>query len=79
MPMGPDKWHPDRQRLASPFDDLVEAAHDPLGRWWEVDLDAQSLSVEVVQHVQKPEPATVRQAIRHEVHRPDHVRRVGHR
>ena len=69
----------DRQRLAAPFDDLVEGPDDPLGWQSEIDLDARAFAVEVVQHIQKPELSPVGQAISHEVHRPDHVRGVRNR
>lgn len=45
----------DRRGLSAPFDDLVQGADDPLGGQREVDLDAQSFTVEIVQHVQQPE------------------------
>ena len=57
---------PYRQRLAAPFDDLVQRPDDPLGREREVDLDAQTLAVEVIQHIQKPELAAIGQTISHE-------------
>ena len=69
---------PDGAWLAAPFDDPVEASDDPL-RWQrKVDLDAQALTVEVIQHVEQPELAAIPQPVSHEVHGPGHVRRVWH-
>ena len=65
--------------LAAPFDDPVQAADDAFGWQREVHLDAQTLAVEIVQHVQEPKCTSVAEAISHEVHRPGHVRRVRHR
>ncbi len=61
-------------RLTAPFDDLVQAANDALGRKREIYLDAQPLAVEVVQNVQQVQLPTILKTIRHEVHRPDQVR-----
>ena len=66
--------HSCRQRYAAPFDDLVQRPDHALSREREVDLNAQPLTVEVVQHAQKPEFAAIRQAVGHEIHRPDQVR-----
>lgn len=70
--------HSDGQRPAAPFDDLVQAADDALGRKREVHFDAQSLAVEVVQNVQQPELSAIIQTVRHEVHGPDYVRCFRH-
>jgi len=40
--------------LAAPFDDLVQAADNALGRQREIHLDAQSHAIEVVENVQQP-------------------------
>lgn len=37
-----------RTRFAPPFNELVEAAYDPLTRQGEVDLDVRSVSIEAV-------------------------------
>jgi hypothetical protein len=66
------------ERFSPPFDDLVEAPDDAFSRQRKIHLDAQPLPVEVVQDVEKPELPTVLQAVCHEVHRPDHVRRLWH-
>lgn len=53
-----------------PFYDLGQAAHDT-HRWQrEVHLDAQTLSIEVIQYVQRPKVPTICKLILHEVHRP---------
>ena len=39
----------------------------------------QTFAVEIIQQVQLPECPTIPEAIRHEVHRPSHVRRIRHR
>ena len=70
--------HADGLWLATPLDDVVQAADDPLGRQGEVDLDAQAVAVEVIEHVQKPERAAVLKPISHEIHRPSDVRLFGH-
>jgi len=68
-----------RAGFAAPFDDAVKAS-DHAFRWQrKIDLDAQTLAVKIVQHVQEPKRPTVPEAIRHEVHRPHHVRRFWHR
>ena len=64
--------------LSTPFDDPVETADDPFGRERKIDLDAKPFAVKVVQHVQQPECTTITETIRHEIHRPRHVRRVRH-
>lgn len=69
---------PDRQGLAAPFDDLVQGPDHPFGGQREIDLDAQALAVEVVQHVQQPELPPVGEAIGHDVHGPDQVRGLRH-
>ena len=56
--------------LSTPFNDAVQAPDDPLGGQGKVDLDAQSFTVEVVQHVQQPELAAVTQTVGHEGKRP---------
>lgn len=50
-----------------------------LGRKRNVDLNAQSLAVEVVEHVQQPELATIGQTVGHEVHGPHEVQRAWNR
>jgi hypothetical protein len=49
------------------LDELVECAHDASGWQVCVDLDPQHLTVEVVHHVERAEPAARPQCIRHEV------------
>jgi len=45
----------------------------------QVDLDGQSFAIEVVEHVEQAEAATVAELVVHEVHRPDLVDRLAHR
>ena len=70
---------PDCARFAAPFDDAVQAADDPLCGQREVNLDPQTLTVEVVQDIQQPKSPAVAEAIRHKVHGPGHIGRVWHR
>src|SRR5690606_17330578 len=50
--------------------DLLERADHPLGRQREVDLDAQRLAVEIIDHVQHTDATPVGKLVMHEVHRP---------
>lgn len=59
--------------LAVPHNDFVAAPGDPLYREKTVYLNAHAIPLEVVQHVQQPDGAAVRQAIGLELHRPDHI------
>ena len=70
--------HTNGERLAAPFDDLVQAADDAFCRQRKVHFNAQSLAVEVVQNIQQPELPAVFQTICHEGHGPNQVRRIGH-
>ena len=56
--------------FATPFDDPVEAADDAFGRQGEIDLDAESLTIVVVDHIEQPDASAVGQLVMHEVHRP---------
>ena len=42
--------NPNNQRPASPLDDPVQTTHHPSGGQREVHLDAQALTVEIIQH-----------------------------
>jgi hypothetical protein len=66
------------QEPATPFDDPVQTVDDPFGWQREVDLDTQSLAVEVIQHVQQPKCTAIFEAICHEVHGLGHVGCIGH-
>ncbi|EJF90359.1 hypothetical protein MEG_01124 [Bartonella tamiae Th307] len=68
--------HPDHGWPAAPVDDLVQAADDALSRKGKVHLHAQPLAVEIVQNIQQPEWPAIFQAIRHEIHGPNHVRPI---
>jgi hypothetical protein len=70
---------PDRPGLAAPFDDAFQAPDDPFRRQGKVHLDPQPFAIEVVQHVQLPELATIAEPVSHEVHRPGDVQGIRHR
>ena len=57
--------------FATPFDDPVEGADDAFGRQGEIDLDAESLTVVVVDHIEQADATAIGQLVVHEVHRPD--------
>lgn len=69
----------DCSRLATPLDDLLQGTDHASGWEREIDLDAQSFAVEVIQHVEQPEAAPVAELVVHEVHRPHLVDGIGHR
>ncbi|EDM33276.1 hypothetical protein RTM1035_14867 [Roseovarius sp. TM1035] len=50
---------PDRPGLSAPFYDPVQTTDDPFCRKREINLDPQSLTVEVIQYVQKPERTSI--------------------
>lgn len=52
------------------FDDPVEGVDDAFGRQGEIDLDAESLTVVVVDHIEQSDASAVGQLVMHEVHRP---------
>jgi hypothetical protein len=56
--------------FATPFDDPVEGADDAFGRHGEIDLDAESLTVVVVDHVEQADARAIGQLVVHEVRRP---------
>ena len=60
------------------FNDVGQAADDPLCRKGEIHLDAQTFAVEVIQHVQQTEGPTALKPIGHDVHRPGHMRPLWH-
>jgi hypothetical protein len=47
--------------------ELLEDANQARGRDRRVDFDMQRLAVEVVNHVESPEPATARERVSHEI------------
>ena len=57
-------------RFAAPFDDLVQAAHNPFSGQREVDLDAQAFSIKVIQHIQCLDRSAIRQLVGNNIHRP---------
>lgn len=62
-----------RPRLASEADQLL------LRRQREVDLDVERLAVEIVDHVEQLDDASIDQLVVHGIHRPDLVDDSGHR
>jgi hypothetical protein len=62
-----------------PFQDAVEAPDDAFRMQGKVDLDAQPLAVEIVQHVPQPECPAILQSLSHEVRRPGHIWGIRHR
>jgi hypothetical protein len=61
---------PQKVRLPSPFDDLLEAADRTLGRERVVEFDRQCSTIEIVDDIEKPERSAISQLIVHEFHRP---------
>ncbi len=56
--------------VALPFNTPVQATNNAHARQGKVSLNAQTLAVKVIQHIQGPELALVCQVISHKVHRP---------
>jgi hypothetical protein len=54
-------------RLTADLDELVQRPHDSQRRQARVDLDGERLAVEVIEHVERAEPAARSQCIRHKV------------
>ena len=85
-------WRRIRKRSGGPFSRRrIKAPDHALSGQGKVDLDAQALAVEVIQHVQQPELAAITQPVGHEIslrrmkafayratHRPGHVGRLRH-
>src|SRR5471032_1317546 len=67
----------DRLRLAAPFDDLVERSNNTLGRQRKIHVDDQAFTIEIIDHVEQADAATVAQLVVHEVHLPDLIHRRG--
>jgi hypothetical protein len=57
-------------RFAAPLNDLVQATHHAFSRQREVHFYAQAFAIEVIQHVQCSDRTTIRELIRHKIHRP---------
>lgn len=56
----------------------IEDADQSLGRDRGVDLDVHRLTIEVIDHVECPEPTAAQQGVGHEVRGPDGVRQSRH-
>lgn len=69
----------DHARLAAPLDNLIQYADHPHRRQRKVNFNPETFPVEVVQHVEQPEAATIDQRIVHEVDRPHFVDPRRHR
>lgn len=65
-------------RAFPPANDLLECADHALGRQREVNLNAQRLAVEVVDHVEHTDAAAIGKLVMHEVDRPYLVHVGGH-
>ena len=63
-----------RQRLASPLQQLVKRPDDPQCRQGKASLYRQSLTFKVVYDVEYSEAAPIRKLIVHEIHRPHLIR-----
>ena len=76
---------PDRRRFTSPLDDPVEASRDALTGQAQIDFDAQTFAVVIVQDVERAERSAVAQTVVHEVDGPHlvnlfrHVQRIRSR
>ena len=68
----------DNHWSSSPLDDQVKGADDPLRRQREVDLQAQTLSVIVIDDVEHSEASAIRELVVHKVHCPDFIDGLGH-
>ena len=69
---------PNRSRLSSPLNDLLQRANDPFSRQREIHLNAQSLTIEIVDDIEQSIGTTILQAVVHEVHRPNLIDVVRH-
>ncbi len=63
-----------RQRCSTHLDQLVEGPYDPRRRQAGVDIGAQALAVELVDHVKGPKTSPGPQSVGHEVPAPPSVR-----
>lgn len=70
---------PQTLRQSSHLGDAVEHTDDTAASQVEIDLDREALPPMIVDHVERAEPASVAQRIRHEVSRPALVRILGNR
>jgi hypothetical protein len=72
-PGGPGQWHganvlwavvaADRIRFSAPFDNPLQRSGDALGWRREIDLDSQSLTIEVIDDVEEADAASVAHAL----------------
>ncbi len=53
---------------ATPFDDLIERTHDPLGGLGEVNAHGQRFAIEVIDDVEHSKTTPIGQLVVHEVH-----------
>ena len=63
-------------RLTSPFYYLFQKADTPFSRQGKVYLNAQSLTIEIVNHIEEPIASAIFQLVMHEIHGPDVVDRL---
>ena len=59
--------HPQPPGLASQFNELIQSPNHPGRRQAGVDLNAQSLPVVVIHHIEGPEASAAPQAVGHEI------------
>ena len=64
-------------RVTAPFDDLVERSNNTLGRQRKIHVDDQAIAIEIIDHVEQANAATVAQLVVHEVQRPGLIHRRG--
>ena len=68
----------DHAGLTPPGDDLLESPDHSLRGQGKVNLNAQRLPVEVIDHIEKPETPAVLELVMHEIHRPDFIDGMRH-
>jgi hypothetical protein len=64
---------PNACRLATPFEDLIQAPDNTLCWEREVDIDCQAFAIEVIENVEKPESSPIAKPVSHKIHRPAFV------
>src|SRR6185436_13456422 len=65
------------RRLAVPFAQLLQNTHHAATADAEVNLDGESITSEVVDHVERPEGTTIGERVVHEIHRPAQLGSIG--
>jgi hypothetical protein len=70
---------PNGAGLTAPFDDPIKASDHTLGGQRKVDLDAEALTVKIIQDVQQPKGTTIAEPVGHKIHLPGYIRCFWHR